>query len=87
MSGTEGSSNWVLMTIRLDEEDPTLAQVSDAAKFPITELNQEFGIVPIDRDQKLFAFQVRECALALFDDDSQSAVKGPFSNPKIEPLK
>jgi len=75
------------MTVSLTGEHPTLAQAAEAAGIPVSEFDEEFGVVAVDVQQHLYAVQIRESALAGMKGSEEGAVKGPFSNVRIEPLK
>ena len=83
---SEAGKNWVLMTVELGDRAPTLDKVAEVSGLPLAELDQAYGVVPIDRIKGLFAVQVQEAALANVKEPA-SDVKGPFSNPRIEPFK
>jgi hypothetical protein len=87
MSTKDRSSNWVLMTVKLKDEDPNLDQVSDVLGIPVSELDEAFGVIAVDRQQGLFAVQIRENAIVDIKGSEDCDVNGPFSNVRIEPLK
>ena len=87
MGGTDQGSEWMLITVRLKDEHPTLTQAANVMGIPVSELDEGFGVIVVDRQQKLFALQVRERALAHIKGREDGIVKGPFSNARIEPLK
>ena len=86
MEKAEEQTNWVLMTVELEGEFPTLAQISQVTGLAVSDLNQKFGVIIIDRDKGLFAFQAKADAVAKIDECTEKGVKGPFSNTRIEPL-
>ncbi|MDW4905033.1 hypothetical protein RB628_06655 [Streptomyces sp. ADMS] len=76
----------LLVTVTL----PRGAAMQDALEelgLSAQEVDEEYGLVPIDPDKGLYALLVVESAAARLDDQGNTAAYGgPFANPKIEPF-
>ena len=73
----------VLMTIVADKP-PSLAEAAALLGVAVADLNEAFGVVPVDAGQGLYAVEVDADKLP-----AQSAgqpYRGPFSSPRIGPL-
>lgn len=75
----------VMMTFRSDSPR-TLQEIQQQFGLADAEVDHEFGVVEIDPEDHLFAFMVDENKAAQVSSDPNWSIKGPFSNPKIEPF-
>ena len=73
-----------MMTIKLAPKKANLAQVRRAMKLAPGEIDESFGVVSIDPKKNLYAIMVDETATRKLA--GKGGVKGPFSNPRIEPF-
>jgi hypothetical protein len=73
-----------MMTLRLDPSEANLAAVSRKLKLNEDEIDPNFGVVSINPAENLYAILVEEAASAKLQ--GSEGIKGPFSNPKIEPF-
>lgn len=78
--------DWVLMTVSLGDQSPTLSSVAKIMDLPESVFDADFGLAVVDRDNGIFAIQVRADAVDK-ERIHDTRVKGPFSNPKIGPLR
>lgn len=74
-----------MMTIQSPGGRPTLAAAAELLRVPVSSMDETFGVVLIDPERRLYAVRVDADALAV-DEPSDPRVKGPFANPRIEPL-
>jgi hypothetical protein len=77
------SEAFALMTVKSPNKVPTLEAAATLLNVSPNDIDQSFGIVPIDPENGLYAVQVREGALAN-RRESNTQFNGPFSNPRIE---
>ena len=73
----------VLMTVEL----PGAASLHAAAErlgVAPGDLDAEFGVIPVDPEQRLYSVMVEERASAAAAE--RPGTGGPFANPKIEPF-
>jgi hypothetical protein len=82
------SRDMVLMTIACPEGEPGLDRAAELLGVPAAEMDKGFGVVVLDPQKGLYAVQVHETAISQRPtaDTGGQAVKGPFSNPRIEPF-
>lgn len=73
-----------LLTLRLDPTEANLAAVKRKLNLKDDEIDPNFGIVSISPADHLYAILVDEAAEAKVQ--GSEGVKGPYSNPKIEPF-
>lgn len=73
----------MLYSINWSGKKPTLEQVAKKFGFEKKDIDEEFGVVEIDPQDNLYSILVEETAIAPKDEKN---IKGPFSNPKIEPF-
>ncbi|MCP4896623.1 MAG: hypothetical protein GY906_06560 [bacterium] len=82
---TEGTTSWVMMTVHLGEQAATLSNAAKIMNLPESAFDADFGLTVVDREKALYAVMVDPDAMT--DSVGQDAgIKGPFSNPKIEPF-
>jgi hypothetical protein len=74
----------LMMTLHLDPKEASLAAVKRKLGLQAGEIDEEFGVVPIDPDANLFTVLVEEGVVTKVQ--GQEGVRGPFANPKIEPF-
>lgn len=75
----------VMMTLRC-EVQPTLDQVRERYRLDLDEIDESFGVVEIDPDERLYTIRVEEAAAKKFSDTDDWKVEGPYSDPGIEPF-
>lgn len=73
----------MLYTVKLEGSDPSLEQVAEKLGITKGDLDEEYGLIEIDPEQKLYSVMVEESAVG---ERMSPDVKGPFSNPRIEPF-
>jgi len=73
-----------MLTLKLPPKEATLSKVSKRLNLSSEEIDLEFGVVNIDPKHNLYAILVEEEAARRVSRAPK--VKGPFSNPKIEPF-
>lgn len=71
-----------MITLRLDPAEANLAAVSRKLNLN-NEIDPNFGVVSINPAENLYAILVDEAAATKLQ--GREGVKGPYSNPKIEP--
>lgn len=76
----------VMMTIQSLGIAPTLEEVRERYGLADDELDADFGVVEIDPQDGTYAVLVDERAAGKLSNSSDWSVKGPFSNPRIEPF-
>ena len=79
----------VLVTIRLPAhiaKDASRARVASFLGLNISDLNESFGIVPLERAAGLFSLMVRTEILGNLSNDVRKLIEGPYSNPNIAPF-
>ena len=73
----------VLMVVKGDKGQPSLADAARQLKVTIEDLDAGFGVVAVDPDRGLYSVRV-------FADrvkpDQSSEYRGPFSDPEIGPV-
>jgi hypothetical protein len=75
----------VLMTVQLKDE----ASLAGAARFlGIAEsaIDTSYGLVPIDPEQSLYAVRI-SAGLSPEPGDGEKGFQGPYSDPKIAPMR
>ncbi len=77
-------SEMALMTVVSPGEKPTHRVAAEQLGVQMADIDQAFGIVPVDPEQGFYAVQVR--ADRLPPASRSNSYRGPFSNPKIEPF-
>jgi hypothetical protein len=73
-----------MLTLTLPPEEATLSQVRRRLNLSADEIDSEFGVVLIDPKRNLYTILVEE--EAVHKVSGRPEVKGPFSNPRIEPF-
>lgn len=72
-----------LYTIEWKGEKPTREEVAERFGIDPGDLDEEFGVIEIDPERNLYSILVDD---AVVPDETDDQIKGPFSNPKIEPF-
>jgi hypothetical protein len=78
----------VLMTVHGSDGAPSLAQAASELGVSVADIDDKFGIVPINPAEGLYAVQVKETSIdarAAAGAD-RSNYRGPYSNPQIAPF-
>jgi hypothetical protein len=78
------SPEWALMTVQLAGASKTLAEAARQLNVPEQAVDCNFGLVPVDESNDLFAVQVRSEAVEAAA--GAKPFRGPFSDPRIEPF-
>ncbi len=73
----------MLYSVNWKGEKPSLEQVAKKYGFKTDDIDQDFGVVEIDPQDNLYSILVEEDAVA---PKAAKDIKGPFSNPRIEPF-
>ena len=73
-----------LMTIVADKP-PSLAEAAALLGVAVADLNEAFGVVPVDPAQGLYAVEVDADKLPA-QSAGDKPYRGPFSSPRIAPL-
>jgi hypothetical protein len=74
----------VMVTLKLDSEHASAADVREAHGISAAEMDADFGVIEVSPEQGLYAVLVDpETAQRI---QGAAGVQGQFSNPKIEPL-
>jgi len=71
------------------EGAPELEEVLTTYGLSREEVDEDFGIIPVDRERSIYTILVDEDAaerLRSSEESSQGGVTGIFSNPRIEPF-
>lgn len=74
----------VLMTIKPGNESPSLQQVIQKYGLEPHEIDDSFGVVPIDPQANLYSILVEDSAASKIHSSEDWSASGPFSNPIIE---
>jgi hypothetical protein len=75
----------VLMTVHGLNGQPSLAQAAGELGVSVADIDQHFGVVPINPAEGLYAVQVKGSSIQN-DEAASGDYRGPFSNPEIAPL-
>jgi hypothetical protein len=75
-----------LMTVHGPNGAPSLAEAAGELGVSMADMDDKFGVVPIDPENKLYAVQVKGSSIAGGKAESGEEYRGPFSNPKIAPF-
>jgi len=75
-----------LMTVHGANGAPSLAEAASELGVSVADIDDKFGVVPIDPDKKLYAVQVKGSSIPDGKAESGKEYRGPYSNPKIAPL-
>jgi len=73
-----------MLTVKLQPEEANVAEVRRKMKLAPEQIDNSFGVVCIDPKNNLYAVMVDEKASQ--ELSGQKGVKGPYSNPRIEPF-
>jgi hypothetical protein len=73
----------VLMVVKGDKGAPTLSDAARQLNVPVEDLDASFGVVAVDPNKGLYSVRVRADHLK---PGESSEYRGPFSDPKIEPM-
>jgi len=79
----------VMMTIRWEGEAPTVAEIARHYGLQPGEIDDEFGVVALEPDRpgpQDYTFLVEQEVAARIAPEAGWDVRGPYSNPKIEPF-
>ena len=82
----------VLYNVRWPNGPPTIDQICEKYCFSPDELDGDYGVVEIDPQDHLYSILVDDTAIARVEHEWDAAgkrdkgLKGPFSNPMIEPF-
>jgi len=74
----------LMLTLRLNPAQATLAHVRDKLKLDAEEIDSDFGVVSIDPAAQLYTVLVDDAAALRVA--GTAGVQGPFANPPIEPF-
>jgi len=75
---------WALMTVKGEGGAPSLEEAARKLNLDQGALDASFGVVLIDPAQHLYTVRVDASKL---DPNRTGSDSGPYSDPKIEPLK
>ena len=75
----------VLMTVHGSNGQPSLAQAASELGVSVTDVDDQFGVVPINPAEGLYAVQVRESSVRV-GHKARGDYRGPYSNPRIAPF-
>lgn len=75
----------VLMTVHGSNGAPSIAQAATELGVSVTDIDDKFGVVPIDPAEGLYAVQVKESSVGAGQADRRN-YRGPYSNPPIAPF-
>ena len=76
----------VMVTIESAEAAPTLEELRSRYNLAAEDIDPEFGVVEIDPQEHVYTVLVEESAAGKITSDDRWKVKGPYSNPRIEPF-
>jgi len=76
----------VLMTVHGSNGQPSLAQAASELGVSIGDVDDQFGVVPIDPAEGLYAVQVKESSVETGRAGARGGYQGPYSNPEIAPF-
>lgn len=74
----------VMLTLKLDPEQASLAQVRESLGIGPEEIDDDFGVIVVQPEQNLYAVLVDQGTADRVRDTE--GVEGPFSNPTIRPF-
>lgn len=80
------SSDKALMKVVLEPDARTLEAAANQLGIDRSDLDVDFGLVPIGGDDNLFTVLVRSDALPESTETATKPYSGPFSNPQIAPF-
>lgn len=73
----------VLMTIVADKP-PTLAEAAALLGVAVADLNEAFGVAPVDPGEGLYAVEIDADKVPA--QAASGPYRGPFSSPRIAPM-
>jgi hypothetical protein len=79
------AASMVLMTVHGSNGAPSLAEAAGELGVSVADVDDKFGVVPVNPDQSLYAVQVKESSIATAQT-AREGYRGPYSNPVIAPL-
>jgi hypothetical protein len=74
----------VMVTLKLDPKQASLAQVRESLRIGSEEIDDDFGVIAVQPEKNLYAVLVEQDTADRVQ--GTEGVEGPFSNPKIEPF-
>ena len=81
-----GEPEHALMTVVGRGKPPSIAAAAEQLGVSAEDVDAGYGVVPVDPENDLYAVMVRADRLPPADPAAER-YRGPFSNPKIEPLR
>lgn len=78
-------ASMVLMTVHGSNGAPSLAQAASELGISIADIDSQFGVVPINPAESLYAVQVKESSVDSGGANREN-YRGPYSNPEIAPF-
>jgi len=75
----------VLMTVHGSNGQPSLAQAASELGVSVADVDDQFGVVPINPAEGLYAVQVKESSVEI-RRAARGGYQGPYSNPEIAPF-
>jgi hypothetical protein len=79
----------MLYTIEWHDGQPTFDSLSEHYGFQREELDEAFGIVPVDPEANLYSVMLEEEAVERMQGErprEAETLEGPYANPRIEPF-
>lgn len=79
----------VMVTVRLPAnvaQDATPTSVATFLGINTSDLNEAFGVVPIDKSKGVFSLMMSPARLDNISEETKGFIEGPFANPKIAPF-
>ena len=64
---------------------PSRSAAADQLGVAVTDIDADYGVVPIDPDRDVYAVRVRADRLPSENDETKP-YRGPYSDPKIAPF-
>lgn len=74
----------VMMTIHAPQGSPTLQEVMRQYGIEPHEIDQQFGVVPIDPEKNDYTILIEQSAAQKVSPSQKWDVSGPYSNPSID---
>jgi len=76
----------VMVTIQAPDNPPTIADLRRQYKLNEDEIDTSFGVVEVDPTEHVYTVLVEEGAAAKIQPNEMWTVRGPYSNPRIQPF-